>query len=185
MILMKHKSIFTFVLMISLFLVACSNSINVHVYEVQNREAETSIGDFQFRLVSEKEIYQDDEDLNLYGEITYVGDKEDIEIVHSSSPVFFNISEATRQLNIEDSVQDIGVTTTLKRDEPYRISYDKSNSFVADDQDFYHDFMELDGFPVGYYTVNGLTDFSVFEHGDDQAATPYNIEATVDFKVAE
>lgn len=151
--------------------------------------AEVSEGDYTFRLVSEKEQYTNTEEVNLYGEIIYTGDKDEVEINHSSSAILFNLFEEVRQYEIGDGVNDIGITTTLKRNEPYREHYGKSAGYDADSDKAYvkfvEDFIERDGFPTGYYMVNGFTDFSVFEDSKDESATRYNIEATIDFKVSK
>lgn len=187
------KRIFLSLFIFSLLLNGCSASyeknVNVEDFEVENTIAEVAEGDYIFRLVSEKEQYTNTEEVNLYGEIIYTGEKDEVEINHSSSAILFNIFEEVRQYEIGDGVHDIGLTTTLKRNEPHREHYGKSAGYDADSDkayvQFVEDFIEQDGFPTGYYTVNGFTDFAVFEDGDDESAIHYNIKATIDFKVSE
>lgn len=176
-----------------LLLNACSGTyekdVSVDDYEVKNSIAEVSEGDYTFRLVSDKDEYSNTEEVNLYGEIIYSGGKDEVEIMHSSSAILFNIFEEVRQYEIGDGVKDIGLTTTLKRNEPYREVYGKNAGYDSDSDKTYvkfvEDFVNQDGFPTGYYKVNGFTDFAVFEDGDNESATRYNIEATIDFKVSK
>lgn len=185
------KSIFLSLITLGM-LVGCSSyekNVDVDDYEVKNTIAEVSEGDYIFRLISEKEQYTNDEEVNLYGEIVYTGEMDEVEIVHSSSAILFNIFEEVRKYEIGDGVHDIGLTTTLKRNEPYREEYGKSAGYDSDSDKAYvkfvEDFINQDGFPSGYYTVNGFTDFAVFEGGADENATRYNMETTVDFKVSK
>lgn len=180
---MYKKSIVIFNLFISLFFTACAKDINVEQYVVHHHKANTIEEDFRFDLISEKEQYHEAEKVHLYGEITYIGDQESVDIVHASSPVTFMITEAERQLDIEYTVQDIGETTTLKRNEPLRIPFEKSNTFIEEDPNFFDQFMDVDYFPIGYYEVEGMTHFSLFEPSQAEDATLYRLNATIDFKV--
>ncbi|MBO0991885.1 hypothetical protein [Bacillus sp. SD088] len=45
-------------------------------YKVEQTEDQVKQGDFIFRLVSEKDEYSKDEEVKLYGEIEYVGEKK-------------------------------------------------------------------------------------------------------------
>src|SRR5699024_224840 len=117
MILIK-KNILKLLLIISticiLYLSGCSFTentiVNVDEYEVKNIVDEVVEGDFIFRLMTEKEQYKESEPISLIGEIIYTGEQDEIEIVHSSSAVLFNIFEEVRRYELGDGVQDIGVT---------------------------------------------------------------------------
>src|SRR5699024_1817719 len=130
MILLK-KNTLKLLLIISticiLILTGCSFTkntiVNVDEYEVENIVAEVAEGDFIFRLMTEKEQYKESEPISLIGEIIYVGEQDEIEIIHSSSAVLFNIHEEVRGYDLGDAVNDIGVTTVLTQNEPYRESY--------------------------------------------------------------
>lgn len=152
-------------------------------YEVKKTIDENVQGDFVFRLVSEKKEYGNREDVKLYGEITYTGDKDEVTIYHSSSAILFTLEEKTRGFDIGYAVEDIGLTTVLKKGEPYREEYVKTGGYSGDaDSDykrFMKEFLGKDGFPAGYYVVNGETDFSL---EDRERVT---IKATVDFNVVD
>lgn len=163
-----------------------SNQISnndIEEYDVNQTTDENVQGDFVFRLVSEKKEYNDLEDVKLYGEITYIGEKDEVVIHHSSSAILFSLEEKVRGFFIGFAVNDIGLSTVLKQGEPYREEYVKSGGYAEDDSNeyvkFMESFLETDEFPPGYYVVNGETDFSL-ENQEN-----INIEATVDFKVVE
>lgn len=153
---------------------------------VQKSVDETMQDDFIFRLVSEKEQYKVGEDVKLYGEIFYKGDKEEITIYHSSSAISFNVIEKIRGHEIGYIVKEIGTSTTLNRlGKPYRAQYNKSSVYNPDNihkdyARFMENFSQKEGFPSGYYIVKGTTDFFV-----ESQEKLYKLEATIDFKVVE
>jgi hypothetical protein len=150
--------------------------------EVSQTSDETVQGDFIFRIKSEKAEYKEDEDIELYGEIEYIGEKDEVTILHSSSAFFFPMREKIRGYEIGSAVNDIGLSTTLKKGVPYREEYGKSGGY-SEDQDpqdyvnFMKEFLNSTGFPAGHYVVKGSTDFSV-ESGEH-----VRIKGTVEFKV--
>lgn len=185
-----YKYFIAFTSILVLFISGCSSSNQISnrdlkEYEVKKTIDENVQGDFVFRLVSEKKEYEyeDGDDVKLYGEITYTGEKDEVTIHHSSSAILFSLEEKVRGFDIGFGVNDIGLSTVLKQGEPYREEYEKSGVYVEDDPSDYVRFMESfldkDGFPPGYYVVDGETDFSL----EDQERV--NIKATVDFKVVE
>lgn len=183
---------FSILLLLLVILVAgCQSSSQIDAkelekYKVQQTEDEVKQGDFIFRLVSEKGEYRQDEEVKLYGEIEYIGEKEEVSIVHSASAILFSLEEKVRGYHIESSVQEIGVTTKLKKGEPYRENYVKKAEVIFEEdpsyQKFVDYFLEGRGFPTGYYKVNGYTDFFVKSEDEGEHI---NIEANVDFKVIE
>lgn len=192
----KYRLLFiTLNLIILLAIASCSSSDQIdssdlEEYEVTNTEDETDRDDFIFRLVSEKEQYKENEDVKLYGEIEYTGDKDEITIHHSSSAVLFSMEEKARGYEIGYSVEDIGLSTTLKQGEPSREEYEKSAGYNPNDDqndyvEFIEDFLNRDGFPSGYYVVNGQTDFSVASEKGTENEKNINIEAEIDFKVGD
>lgn len=192
----KIKRYFIAFAIILVFLIAGCNSSEkigsneLEKFEVKKTTDETIQDDFVFRLVSEKEQYKEGEDVKLYGEIIYNGDKEEVNIHHSSSAIYFDVLEETRGHEIGYVVNDIGLSTTLNRlGNSYRKQYKKSVGYSPDNTSKdYEKFMEgvlnKDGFPPGYYIVKGTTDFSVESEGDLEQEK-YNIEATIDFKVVD
>ena len=183
-----YKYFIAFITIFVLFISGCSSSnqmsnSDLKEYEVKKIIDEDVQGDFVFRLVSKKKEYEDGDDVKLYGEITYTGEKDEVTIHHSSSAILFSLEEKVRGFDIEFGVNDIGLSTVLKQGEPYREEYEKSGGYAEDDSSdyvrFMKSFLNKDGFPSGYYVVDGETDFSL----EDQERV--NIKATVDFKVVD
>src|SRR5699024_8293974 len=163
-------------------------SSDLKAYEVKNIIDETRQGDFVFRLVSEKEQYKKGEDVRMYGEIEYTGEKDEITIHHSSSAILFQLTEEIRAYDIDYGVKDIGVATTLKQGEPYREEYDKMANYSADepsdDVRFIVGCLVRDGCTLGYYVVNGLAELSGTsdQGGEDEGRVM--MDAAIDFEVA-
>lgn len=183
------SSIITFVLL----LVSCQptddfDQTQLEEYEVKQTIAETKEGDFVFRLSTEKEQYEENETIEVYGEIIYVGNEEEVSIGHSDSAILFSIEEKVRGYTIGYSVADIGRTTTIKKGASYRKKYKKSIFYNEETESkeyiaFAEEFMDGDGFPPGYYVVNGVTDFFLSPVEDDDEAKHIEIEAEIDFLV--
>jgi hypothetical protein len=152
-------------------------------------------GDFVYRLVSEKGTYQDGEDVKLYAELEYVGDKEEIKIYHASSPFYFPIVENTRNYNIPYPMTEPLLTTTLEKGKPLREEYRGGGAYGSEDEqgyvEFMKDFME-NGFLVGEYTVKGIADFYLDKNGNDEKnengveeKEEYKMNAEIEFEVVE
>ncbi|SDB83329.1 hypothetical protein SAMN05421734_101299 [Pelagirhabdus alkalitolerans] len=177
-------------IVLMVFFVGCQSGesidqADIDAYDVNQIEDYVSEDDFIFRLVTEQEAYDESEEVNLFGEIEYVGEEEEVTILHASSAVFFLIEEKVRGYEIGSTVEDIGLSTTLEQGEVHREPYEKSGGYSqGEDQDyidFVEDFMEREGFPRGFYEINARTDFTVEQ--ENGASERIEMEATVDFKV--
>lgn len=149
-------------------------------YEVKQTFDEVMEDNFVFRLVSGKEEYNAGEEVELYGEIIYLG-RGEIEIAHASSAILFEIQEQVRGYVLPFAVQEIGIVSKLAAGEPYREKYLKQGVFSLDGDDkqyaaFIDDFKKRRDFPPGYYTVTATTAFS-------DGNIRRELEAEVDFKV--
>lgn len=67
---------------------------------------EVRIGDFVYRLSTEKEEYNGDEPIIIHAELEYVGDQEQIDISHAASPFYFPIKETTRNYDIPYAMEE-------------------------------------------------------------------------------
>ncbi len=179
---------------ILLFLAGCSSSDSIDSseldqYDVVQTSFEVIQDDFVFRLVSEKEEYKEGEEVTLYGEIEYIGEKDEITIHHSSSAIFFPMEEKIRSYLIDYNVEDEGLETRLRKGEPYREDYKKSGGYSPEEDpenyiNFIKDFIEREDFPTGYYVVEGYADFFL-EEEDGEPREVFKIEGKIDFKVYE
>ncbi|GGM23688.1 hypothetical protein GCM10011351_06840 [Paraliobacillus quinghaiensis] len=189
---MKKYNLFYLFSLLSLLLFGCglgdnaTNNANLDEYEVTNSEAEVTEGDFIYRLVSEKEQYDANGPVEIYAELEYVGDQEEIEIFHAASPFYFPMHEKTRDYKIGYGMVEPLLSTTLVKGEPLREEYTSAAGYSADEDNDYINFIEKinnNEFPVGYYKVNGFADF--FVRIDDISQEKYKIHATIDFMVLD
>jgi len=173
-----------------LFMTGCgkeenaNNKVQLGSFSTKSPNAEVTKDDFIYRLVSEKKEYNKEEVVKLYAELEYIGEQEEITIYHAMSPFYFPIEEKIRGFIIHYPMAEPLITRTLVKGEPFREEYKGSGAYSPEDGKDYVKFMESfieNGFPTGYYVVNGSADFFV---GDaDEEKENYHMEAQVDFKV--
>lgn len=156
------------------------NEDDLSQYEVQQTFDEVTEDKFTFQLVSSKEEYMPGEEVELYGEIIYTGEKESISIHHSSSAVLFSLEEQIRAYEISLPVMEIAMKTELIPDQPHKEIFKKGNVQQTEEEAAYRNFIEKfkseTGFPPGYYI---LTATASFYDGSVQR----DMTAQIDFKV--
>lgn len=191
---MYRYTVHVLIILLSIFSVGCHSSSSegteIKKHDVNQTTAEAKQDDFIFRLISEKKQYSVGEEVRLYGEIEYVGDKEEVTIRHASSAILFPMEETVRGYKISFAVNDIGLSTTIKKGVPYREAYKKSGGYSSDQDPeefviFMKDFQNRDDFPPGYYVVYGMTDFSVETLESEEEQKRYNIDANIGFMVLD
>ncbi|HSI66701.1 MAG TPA: hypothetical protein VK947_04740 [Planococcus sp. (in: firmicutes)] len=159
---------------------------NLSDFQVSNPQAEATEGDFIYRLVSEKEQYEQGEPISMYAELEYTGEKDSVAIYHAASPFYFPMHEATRDYRIDYPMNEPLLRTEITKGEPLREDYVASGGYSAEEDEDYVEFMQsiISGnFPPGYYEVDGYANFYI-EHNDTSQET-YQISAQIDFKVVE
>lgn len=157
-------------------------------YNVMNNQSEVKVKDFIYRIVSEKQEYQNSESVKIYAELEYVGNEEKVTIYHSASPFHFNLLEKSRNYEIGYRMDEPLVKTTIVKGKPLREEYIVgSGGYSGDDSKEYVDFMKkimnTGQLPYGYYILNGKADFYV--ETVKNIKTEYNISSPIDFKVKE
>ncbi|MRG85924.1 hypothetical protein [Salinibacillus xinjiangensis] len=177
----------TIIILVSI-LAGCTFNSKLANHEVSKSNDEVKYEDFIFRLVSEKEKYHVGEEVRLYGEVEYVGEKDEVKVPLSAT--IFSLKEMVRDYEIRDrrteEIAEDGVltATTLKQGEPYRIDYEKSGTTKGSDTESYRKFIrrfvQRDGFPPGYYVMTGYTEFLIGEKPEK-----VKLEAKIDFKIVE
>lgn len=148
----------------------------------ENTISEVIEGDFIYRLVSEKDHFDEGEDVKIYAELEYLGQEDEVEISHGSSPFLFPMTETTRDYDIEYAVTMEGKHTVLKKGEPLRQESNGGGSYSDHDKEEYKEFMKKvmkSNYPSGHYVVNGYANFYV----EDDIEKEYMIEAQVEFYV--
>lgn len=161
----------------------------------RENHAEVSDGDFVYRLVSEKGQYEHGDQVQVYAELEYVGEKDEVTIGHAASAFYFPMKELTRDYDISYAMNEPYITTTLKKGEPLREYYKMRSGYGSKDDKKFKDFIRSlkDGFPGGHYVVYGSADFVIDSqsHGADQGGSNgeepkrYKIQAEIEFSVSE
>ncbi|WP_209121101.1 hypothetical protein [Alkalihalobacillus sp. BA299] len=188
-----RKLIILGTIILPIFLASCgseqeNNNLTAELdeFKVLNTTVEETEGDFIYRIVTEKEEYRKNETVNIYSELEYIGDKEEVTIFHAASPFNFPMFEKTRGFEIGYPMEEPLIRTTLKKGQPIREEYRRSGGYGSQDESDYVDFMKSfikDGFLPGYYVVNGYVDFYV--ENNDNSRKDYMIKGKIDFKVIE
>lgn len=188
-----RKLILITILILSLVVAGCASNSGVEKggSPLDNNEAsiiaEETKDDFIYRLVSESGEYPDGEAVKMYAELEYIGDKNKVTIYHASSPFYYNMTEKTREFEIQSVMPMPLLNTTLKKNQPFREEYKRSGGYSLDDDEEYANFMKKfleDGFPKGHYVVDGNANFYVETTLDGEVKqTDYRISAQIEFKV--
>jgi hypothetical protein len=140
--------------------------------------------DFIYRLVTEKAEYNKNESIKIYAELEYVGSKEEVVIYHAASPFHFPMIEKTRNYEIGYPMQEPLISTTLKKGQPLHQEYRRIGGNGSQEDGEYVKFMKSfleDGFPTGYFVINGYADFYV--ENMDETKKAFKINGKIDFKV--
>jgi hypothetical protein len=152
-------------------LAGCSGDVKVAELNVRKEmkigpRAEVAEGNFVYRLVSEKSVYADGERVELYAELEYVGEEQEIEIAHAASPFFFPMKEKTRGFEIGYMMNQPRILTLLKKGEPLREQYKGGGGYGSQDPKEYVDFIKAvaeasrkGSLPSGEYEVSGIAEF--------------------------
>lgn len=180
-------------IILALLLASCAsklesdnNPAKLDNYEVLNTMDEVTEGDFIYRLVTEKGEYLDNESVRIYAELEYIGHNEEVTIYHAASPFYFPMVEKTRDFSIDYPMNEPLVSTRLIKGKPLREEYKRSGGYSSQDEKEYVKFMKsfLDnGFPTGYYVVNGFAKFYVQSNENGKKEKDFKIKAQIDFKV--
>ncbi len=180
---------------IALTSAGCSSTINEPGNNVQQTGQNTAIihaeqqqGDFIYRLYTDKKKWMTGDTIKIIGELEYTGEQEEIEIAHSASPFMFPLKERNSNQTFDYLMQEIGLTTVLKKDEPIRgeilyrnISTVETGKMAASIREK----LKQNTLPAGFYEVNGYADIFVKAAADDESGEPMRIKASISFEVGE
>ncbi|WP_301107244.1 hypothetical protein [Sporosarcina sp.] len=184
----KILIIFTLTILSSIALYGCQKTEQVKDEEQSPKPdelytiSEVVEGDLIYRLISEEEHYDEGENVEIFAELEYAGQKAEVEISHGSSPFLFPMTETTRDYEIEYAVTMVGKRTVLKKGEPMRQELNGGGSYSDQDKEEYKEFMKKvmkANYPSGHYIVDGRANFYV----EDEMEKEYTIEAQIEFYV--
>ncbi|GIP01192.1 hypothetical protein J14TS5_62770 [Paenibacillus lautus] len=173
--------------------VAASTDLSLNK-AARGNQAEIPDGDFVYRLVSEKEQYEHGDQVQVYAELEYVGEQNEVTIGHAASAFYFPMKELTRNYNISYAMNEPYITTKLKKGEPLREYYQIGGGYDSSDDKRFKDFIRSlkNGFPDGVYVVYGSADYVMdsqsqgVDQGGSNGEEPkrYKIQAEIEFRVS-
>lgn len=182
------------IVIFTLLLTACSetreqNTSNLGTSSVLNKEdlvleRKVTEGDYELAIYTEKSQYAVNELIDVYAELTYIGELEEVEIGHSMYPVGFSTMEQTRTIDIEGAMEEPYVVTLLKRNEPIQYKYSFSGGYSSNDDADYIAFvkdLKDNQFPQGVYTITAYASFGI--HGQE-SVPPYRFNTSISFIVS-
>lgn len=190
---MKKKSLIISFMFLSIILTGCQQTNDKKGVQEATEidklgtQDEVTEGDFIYRLVTEKAKYSENEPINVYAELEYIGDKEKIIISHADSPFYFPMTETTRDYEISYNMNEPLRSTEMIKGEPLRQEYRGSGGYGSEDEKEFKEFMQQimnQQFPEGNYVVKGFADFFVTENDDIEQKQDYKIEAQIEFSVS-
>lgn len=151
-------------------------------------EAEGRVGDFIYKLSTEKDVYEPFDGTAIFGELTYVGDLDSIDIYHAASPFHFPLEERTRGIEVDYAMNEPLITTTLVKGEPLRQRYNFAGGYSDQDEAAYVEFVKMlmnEGFPEGEYIIHGFTDFYSTDPAEATDEEKFKLKADIGFTVVE
>ena len=172
------------VILIMLFIVvslsACEEEEIAPIITRQGRQVVESFDDnFMIILYSEKDIYSDIEEVNIWGTIEYTGPEDSIDI-HSGIPYMGFDVESEGVSFIQNLVLTVLKTTTLEKGVVHEFPLIKSGGFSEDDEDadFWRDFYNEERmiFPIGEYQLSFFTGFYIDTRSDYHNSIQYQFE---------
>lgn len=174
-------------------LAACGKSetpstVNVSKKPLPPPEATVEDGDFVYRLFTEKDVYDEFGDTAIFAELTYVGEKESIEIYHAASPFSFPMEERTRGINVDYAMNEPLITRTLQKDVPFREKYTFAGGYSDGDDEKYVEFVKTmidQGLPKGEYIIHGSAQFSTADPTNTTDKKGFMMSADIGFTVTK
>ncbi|KMK75753.1 hypothetical protein [Alkalihalobacillus pseudalcaliphilus] len=179
-------------MMMLFFLIACSKSeqINEGVanknIEDLTTTAEVIEGDFIYRLVSEEAQYSEDDMVDVYAELEYIGELDEVTISHAASPFYFPMVEETRDYKIDYAMNEPLLYSTLIKGQPLRKAFTGGGGYGGDDPREYQNFMRAimnQEFPIGSYIMDGFAQFQIVDVETSEPVENFELQARIEFIV--
>lgn len=95
-------------------LVACGTAKQDNE-QIFSKDKKDIMGDFIFQLKSEKDTYTQNEPLQIYAELEYVGESDEITIYHASSPFILELKELNTNFDFGYAMDTPLLSSTLKK----------------------------------------------------------------------
>lgn len=170
---------------------ACGASENVipdNTSPLPPAEAEVQVGDFIYKLSTEKDVYTTFGETAIFAELTYVGKMETIDIYHAASPFYFPLEERTRGIEVDYAMNEPLIVTTLKKGEPLRQRYNFAGGYSDQDEATSIEFVKTlmkEGFPEGEYIIHGFAEFTSIDPAEAPDEEHFKLQSDIGFSVVE
>lgn len=176
----RKTMVFVLLMFLSMLMVSCEQEEIVPLESSGLPKVTESFDDY-FRIVlySEKDVYNEAEEVKIWGTLEYIGKKDSIEI-KSGSPYIGYTVESDGIEYISFMRLTLLMTTTLEKGEIYEFPLIKSGGFSedAEDADFWRDFYNEEKmlFPTGVYQLTFSTSFTIDAVSDYHLSSQYEFE---------
>ena len=169
---MKRKILLILMLLFVLTLSSCQKEEIAPVIIREGRQvAEASNENFRIILYSEKDIYSETEEIDIWATIEYIGSEDTIDIYSGEPYAGFDVESEGVQF-ITNLVLQLLKTTTLEKGVVNVFPLRKVGGFSEDDEDadFWRDFYSEERmlFPIGEYQLVFSTGFYTDTDSDIQ-----------------
>ena len=161
---------------------ATSSVLNKEELVLENKVTE---GDFELAIYTKKTQYAINELIDVYAELTYIGELEEVEIGHAMRPVGFSIMEHTRDFNIGGVMAEPYMVTLLKQNKPIQYKYSFSGGYSSADGEEYVAFardLQDNQLPQGEYTITAVASFNIHEQESEPS---YGFKTSISFIVSK
>lgn len=112
---------------------------------------------FELKMYIDKDMYTNDEIINCYATLEYIGEEDSIAVYSSDPLVGFSLKD-DKYFDGGYIVNDVLITTTLEKGKIVRFNYVKSGGWTAEDPnaDFYKNFFSEKELilPIGTYEIS-------------------------------
>lgn len=166
-------------ILLSAFSSACSVMNNKQQESITVIESDDI---FEIKLYLDKDIYREDEVIDCYAILEYIGDDDSILVYSSSSLVNFGLIDG-KYFDGDYIVNNVLVTTEFKKGKTIRYDFTKSGSWHRDDPyaEFYKKYFEDKELrlPSGEYEIFTEIVCSI----GDPGIPKYKLKAKADIKI--
>jgi hypothetical protein len=175
------RSLFLIAILFFVFtLSSCQKEVSTPITAREGRQvAETSDDNFRIILYSEKDVYTDTEEVDIWATIEYIGSEDSIDI-YSGEPYAGFTVESDGVTFISTLFLTLLKTTTIQKGDVHEFPLRKAGGFSEDDEDadFWRDFYSEEKmlFPKGEYQLTFFTGFYIKTRSDYQLSTEYQFE---------
>ena len=156
-----------------------ASPIDKTVYNVKIQD------DFKLEIFNEKEIYNYGEPINVYAQLTYIGELDQVQIGHAMSPVGWNMHELTRDIPIYGAMATPYILTTLDKNKPLTFELTGLGGYSEQDD---QDIIELNKGTMslnllkGSYTVSATAGFQI-DDPQFSEITDYHFHSSITLEV--